>query len=132
MRAVELFHLTYGCVFLALNTAVALAPGWLLSRRFRGHPAAVAVGATLGGVGSFLFGGTWYVLLPRLWEPPPPPDYNPWGWFVLAGGFSVGYAAAGCVAIAVAAAIRSGLRRLRARHAEPGAAADTRRRGGSP
>jgi hypothetical protein len=100
VRAEEVWHLAYGCVFLALNTAVALAPGWLLGNRFRGRAAAVGGGVLLGGVASFTLGGVWFVLLPRLWEPPPSPDYNPWGWFVLTGFFSVGYAAAGSVAVA--------------------------------
>jgi hypothetical protein len=78
----------------------------------------------LGGVGSFALGGTWFVLLPRLWEPPPPPGYDPWGWFVLTGFFSVCYAAAGCAVVAATLIVRSWLRRVRARHAEPGMAPD--------
>jgi hypothetical protein len=124
VRAEEVWHLTYGCAFLALNTAVAVAPGWLLGNRFRGHAAAVGSGIVLGGVGSFVLGGTWFILLPRLWEPPPPPDFSPWGWFVLTGFFSVAYAGAGCVMVAVASVVWSWLRRARARHAEPGAAPD--------
>ena len=120
--------MAYGCVFLVLNTAVALAPGWLLSNRIRGHLAAVGGGVVLGGVGSFVLGGTWFVLLPRLWEPPPPPDYNPWGWFVLTGFFSVGYAAAGCVVVAPILIAWSWLWRVWARDTAPGTSLSSDRR----
>jgi hypothetical protein len=119
-----MWHLAYGCVFLVLNTAVALAPGWMLGNRLRGHSAAVVGGVVLGGVGSFTLGGIWFTLLPRLWEPPAPPGYNPWGWFVLTGFFSVCYAAAGCAAVAAILIARSWLRRVWGRQAEPPAAPD--------
>ena len=124
MRASDVWNVTYGCVFLALNTAVALAPVCLLGRRFGDHPAALGGGAALGLAGSFALGGTWFVLLPQLWKPPPPPDHNPWFWFCLAGGFSVADAAAGCTVVAVVAAGWSWLRRVRPGRAERGAAAN--------
>jgi hypothetical protein len=117
-------HLAYGCVFLALNPVVALVPAWLLAKRFRGHTGAVVAGLLVGGVGSFALGGVWFVLLPELGSPPPPPEYRRWGWFLLTGFFSVCYAVAGGVAVAGVAALASWWRRRRARHAEPGAVAD--------
>jgi hypothetical protein len=131
VRAEEVWHLAYGCVFLALNTVVALAPGWLLSNRFRGRAAAVGAGVLLGAVASFALGGTWFVLLPRLWEPPPSPGYSLWGWFVLTGFFSVCYAAAGCVVVAATLIVWSWLRRVWAKQAQPDASADPARDVGS-
>ena len=55
MAGEGVWHLGYGCVFLALNTAVGLGPAWLLGRS-GGRTAAVVVGLVLGVAGSFALG----------------------------------------------------------------------------
>jgi hypothetical protein len=112
-----MWHLTYGCVFLALNTAVAMLPAWLLGNRTRGSTVAIIAGLAIGGAASFTLGGVWFVLLPELWSPPPPPSYNRWGWSALIGCMSVSYAAAGGLVVASAVVGASAIHRWWSRRA---------------